>query len=116
MPDDLDVGLGKVVAEAEERLVREPGDGVRQAVAEVERGRMLALAVLEKRVDRDAPMPIAEGDDDEVALLNESGEQRLARDAHASGEDDPCLGQRRRSHRWGDRGGQALQQRLVTLF
>ena len=68
----------EVVAEAEQRLPREVGDGVGQAVAEVQRRRMPALAEAFEGVDGDDPVAVVEREHSEVELGHESANRLSA--------------------------------------
>ncbi len=58
----LEVGRREVAADAEQRQAGELGDGVGEAVAEVQAGRVMALAVAEKGGPSHEPMILPEGD------------------------------------------------------
>ena len=62
----LEVGRREVAADAEQRQAGELGDGVGEAVAEVQAGRVMALAVAEKGGPGYEPMILPEGDDGDL--------------------------------------------------
>src|SRR6266540_4702034 len=85
----------EVLADVEEWLARESGDGVGEAVAEVQGRGMPALAEPGVRVDRDRPVLGGEGDDRNARLLHDPGEKAPPAWAQLRCQDQPGLGQGR---------------------
>src|SRR4051794_5284860 len=57
---DFNVRAREVVAEKKERMASEPSDGVAQAIAKIERGRMPSLAEAAECLQRFPPVLLAE--------------------------------------------------------
>lgn len=68
------VGPGEVAADEEQRRAGELGGRVGHAVAEVEPGRVAALAVTEKRFDGNFQVGSVERDQDDAVFEQETGE------------------------------------------
>jgi len=90
--------LSEVIANAKQGFAGHVADGVGEAIAEVQRCGVSALAEAQVRIDSHRPMVCGECDLPYVALLNESGEQSLTWYAEAGREDDAGFHQRRRAY------------------
>src|SRR5215207_7983966 len=76
--DEVEVGAAEVVADAQKRLVGLSADGIGEAIAEVQGGRVAAFAVSDEGVDCDRPVVNSERDDGHAGLVEEAGQQALA--------------------------------------
>ena len=70
----LEVGLREVAADAEQRQTGELGDGIGEAVAEVQARRVAALAVAEKGRPGHLPMILPEGEHGDLETRHDQRE------------------------------------------
>ena len=113
---DREIGLAKVVTDAQERLLRKARDCIAETVPQVQGGRVPSLAVPHERLERLAPMVFAEGDDGDPEVTEEPIEERPRVETHSHGQDDSGFDEGRSGHSRRRRVRDSIDKSLVSDF
>ena len=89
--DDLEIGFGKVIAEAEEGFSGQFRIGIGEAVSEIQAGRVPPFAKAPVGIDRESGVLLGKGDDDQPRLFHQADEESAAPDSQPGRKHDPGL-------------------------